>query len=220
LRTIPSAAAVAATLAAALLLSAGSAQAAITTITNEAAYLAAVGTTGIDDYNDLIQQMYYGPVPRQAGDYAYSVNAGPKAPSLWAGTNDFADFWFTSQNRTDVTTFTLQDGVAGAGGNFFGSNAYSDPTAAASLLLTATDSTGTTVSFTLENPDVHSFVGFVSSADLVSLTVTAGQQPGVWSSIDNFHMSVAAVPEPGTYAMLLAGLGMLGWTARCRRRET
>ncbi|MUI12389.1 PEP-CTERM sorting domain-containing protein [Massilia dura] len=216
LRPIPSAAAVAATIASALLLCAGSAQAEITTFTNQASYLAAVGNTGVDNYNDLIQQMYFDQIPRQAGDYAYSVSAGPKAPAIWAGTSDYVDFWLTSQNRTDTTTFALQDGVAGAGGNFFGSDTYSHPTAAASLLLTATDSTGATVSFTLENPDVHSFVGFVSSANLVSLTVTAGQQPGVWSSIDNFHVSVAAVPEPGTYAMLLAGLGMLGWTARRR----
>jgi hypothetical protein len=217
-RSIPSAAAVAATLASALLLCAGSAQAEITAFTSQSAYLAAVGNTGVDDYNDLIQQMYFDQIPRQAGEYSYSVSAGPKAPAIWAGTDDYVDFWLTSQNRTDTTTFVLQGGVAGAGGNFFGSDIYSHPTTAASLLLTATDSTGATVSFTLENPTAQSFVGFVSSADLVSLTVTAGEQPGVWSSIDNFHVSVAAVPEPGTYAMLLAGLGMLGWTARRRRR--
>ncbi len=213
MRPIPSAVAVAATIASALLLCAGSAQAEITTFTNQASYLAAVGTTGVDNYNDLIQQMYFDQVPRQAGDYAYSVSAGPKAPAIWAGTDDYVDFWLTSQNRTDTTTFALQDGVAGAGGNFFGSDTYSHPTAAASLLLTATDSTGATVSFTLENPDVHSFVGFVSSANLVSLTVTAGQQPGVWSSIDNFHVSVAAVPEPQTWGMLAGGLALLGYAA-------
>nr|WP_229430125.1 PEP-CTERM sorting domain-containing protein [Pseudoduganella umbonata] len=199
-------------------LSAGSARADITTFTHEAAYLAAVGNTGVDNYNDLIQQMYYDEVPRQAGEYSYSVSAGPKAPALWAGTSDFVDFWLSSQNRTDTTTFVLQGGVAGAGGNFFGSDAYSHPTSAASLLLTATDSTGATVSFTLENPDVNSFVGFVSSADLVSLTVTAGQQPGVWSSIDNFHVSVAAVPEPHTWGMLAGGLALLGYASRRRRK--
>ncbi|QBE67145.1 PEP-CTERM sorting domain-containing protein [Pseudoduganella lutea] len=162
--------------------------------------------------------MYFDQIPRQAGDYAYSVSAGPKAPAIWAGTEDYVDFFLTSQNRTDITTFVLQDGVAGAGGNFFGSDAYSHPTAAASLLLTATDSTGATVTFTLENPDVHSFVGFVSSADLVSLTVTAGQQPGVWSSIDNFHISVAAVPEPQTWGMLAGGLALLGYAARRQQK--
>ncbi|MBI4936821.1 MAG: FxDxF family PEP-CTERM protein [Nitrosomonadales bacterium] len=31
--------------------------------------------------------------------------------------------------------------------------------------------------------------------------------------------SIAAVPEPETYAMLLAGLGLLGFTARRRVRS-
>ncbi|MFA9215732.1 MAG: PEP-CTERM sorting domain-containing protein [Sphingomonadaceae bacterium] len=32
-------------------------------------------------------------------------------------------------------------------------------------------------------------------------------------------LEVSAVPEPETYAMLLAGLGMLGWTARRRKQS-
>lgn len=34
--------------------------------------------------------------------------------------------------------------------------------------------------------------------------------------IDTLNLSVVAVPEPGTYALFLAGLGMLGWVARRR----
>ncbi|GAB2904457.1 hypothetical protein GCM10027046_37520 [Uliginosibacterium flavum] len=37
-------------------------------------------------------------------------------------------------------------------------------------------------------------------------------------SASNWQMSVAAVPEPSTYAMLLAGLGLLGVTARRRQQ--
>ena len=35
--------------------------------------------------------------------------------------------------------------------------------------------------------------------------------------IDDINLSVTAVPEPGTYAMLLAGLGVVGTMARRRR---
>jgi hypothetical protein len=36
-------------------------------------------------------------------------------------------------------------------------------------------------------------------------------------AIDNVSFSVTAVPEPGTYALLLAGLGVVGFLARRRR---
>ena len=36
-------------------------------------------------------------------------------------------------------------------------------------------------------------------------------------SIDNLTWQTAAVPEPSTYAMLFAGLGVVGWAARRRQ---
>ena len=48
---------------------------------------------------------------------------------------------------------------------------------------------------------------------------------GVYNALDNVHSSqlfitnVSAVPEPETYAMLLAGLGLVGFMAR-RRKES
>jgi len=64
-------------------------------------------------------------------------------------------------------------------------------------------------------------------------TITTGWAPGdtLWLrwieqndpgtdhglAIDNLSFSVTAVPEPGTYALLLAGLGVVGFLARRRR---
>lgn len=38
------------------------------------------------------------------------------------------------------------------------------------------------------------------------------------TDLGHTYLTVAAVPEPETYAMLLAGLGVTGWVARRRRR--
>ena len=38
------------------------------------------------------------------------------------------------------------------------------------------------------------------------------------TSTTNNLIEVAAVPEPETYAMLLAGLGVVGWSLRKRQR--
>ncbi|OQW85811.1 MAG: hypothetical protein BWK72_20440 [Rhodoferax ferrireducens] len=40
----------------------------------------------------------------------------------------------------------------------------------------------------------------------------------VYAQVDNINLSVTAVPEPETYAMFLAGLGLIGGIARRRNR--
>lgn len=45
---------------------------------------------------------------------------------------------------------------------------------------------------------------------------TDGAAYSLRGSIDSVTISAAPVPEPETYAMLLAGLGLLGWKARSR----
>jgi hypothetical protein len=52
-------------------------------------------------------------------------------------------------------------------------------------------------------------------------TGQAGVRNGYWPSIDNLRINelAAPVPEPETYAMLLAGLGLMGCIARRRKQK-
>jgi hypothetical protein len=57
-----------------------------------------------------------------------------------------------------------------------------------------------------------------ASAGLVGLTFAAGgTSDGLGGSLDN--VSITAVPEPETYAMLLAGMGLMGTIARRRKAK-
>ena len=67
-------------------------------------------------------------------------------------------------------------------------------------------------------PSSVGFVGITSSVGIGSVRWLADRGGIKDSAIDNIYVGVAAVPEPQTYALLLAGLGVTG--ALARRRAT
>ncbi|GGY05709.1 PEP-CTERM sorting domain-containing protein [Pseudoduganella dura] len=205
--------------AVASLIFATSASADITAYTSQASYLAAVGTSGVDTFDDLQIWNYPTPAPRQAGDFGYSVTAGPVVNEYWGATDNGSDWWMSTGYSHDQLAYSgFGEGIVGAGGFFFGSwyNGTSLPIDA--IRVTATDSTGATLTWTIESPEVNSFVGFVSDTHLTSLTVWKDNIPDTFITVNDLHLSVAAVPEPATYGMLLGGLALLGAAARKRRR--
>lgn len=46
------------------------------------------------------------------------------------------------------------------------------------------------------------------------------QNVGVLDNVGNLTVAIAPIPEPETYAMLLAGLGLLGVAARRRKLKS
>ena len=199
-----------------LLATAGTAQAAITVYTSLAAFNAATLVRGTDTFAGFsITGTTPSPITRNAGPFSYTANAGTSGTFYGGGTT--ANPFLSTDTATDFMNFSgFSAGVAGLGGNFFGSN-VSGLFAAGGVTLTATDASGTTTQ-TIASATESGFLGFVSNTGLLSATVTSVQPSTgfLWPSADNLVLATV-VPEPGTYAMMLAGLGVLGFMARRRR---
>ncbi len=207
------------------LVCASAAQATVVTYTNQAAFLSALGTavTGTDTFDDLLSNVSYaGPLSRTAGSYSYTASAGPASPTLY-GAGGASDAWLSTNVATDpITLDSFASGVFAAGAQFFDSNVKGkNRILPGSITVTATDGSGST-SQLLTNPTPSTFVGFISTGQLLSVVVTAASPFAAlpaWPTVNNLTLAVAAVPEPETALMLLGGLSALGFLARRRRSQ-
>ena len=198
----------------------GTAQAAFTVFTTQAAFNTATSAQGVDTYTGFsITGTTGSPITRTAGVYGYTGTAA----NDFFGAGTTANPWLSTNTATDSILFNGFTNTPNAiGGNFFGSD-VAGAFAAGNITLTAVDSLGATSTQTITGATVTSFLGFVSTGNIVSLTVTSVQPTTgfLWPTVDNLTLAKRAaaggVPEPMTWAMMIAGFGMVG--ASMRRRS-
>jgi len=127
----------------------------------------------------------------QATYYTYTLGFSNPIDSLSFTTPSFG---YATMAAWSATAYSADNTVLGSVGN---PNLTFSGTAAASYTLS-----GPAIQYVLFSSDAESWAG-------TNLTIDSLQ----------FTAPVAPVPEPETYAMLLAGLGLMGFTARRRKNK-
>ena len=134
------------------------------------------------------------------GGYGFGDN-GAWSGLTMAGTND----------EGSTMTLTFSQAVAGVGAFFNYSPFHFGPATIAVYDATHTLIESTALTFTTDGQNQGEFHGFLENTATISYFTMTGAYIGATD------FAVQAVPEPGTYAMLLAGLGLLGVAARRRK---
>lgn len=124
----------------------------------------------------------------------------------------------------EVGSFTVVDGGF-AGDTFkvtnFGSDIGATSAVASAVYATATD-TGNNFEAALANPAFSNAVltfgeGSYSISGRLDQSVTMDGTSPLNATLGAVRLTVAPIPEPSTYALLLGGLGLVGLLARRRR---
>jgi hypothetical protein len=188
-------------LAAALVLATGSAQAALTVYTDRASFEVASAAAAVDTFDDLRAAFIPSPLLRSAGSFGYRVSAVGDFLPLASGPGEA---WLTTISLVPVTLGSFSGGVTAAGGNFFATS-FDGAVLDRSVTVLATDAGGT-LSQTFTGAAPGGFIGFVSDQALVSLVISVAG-PGAYVTLND--VALAAVPEPAPAFALLAGGALL-----------
>ncbi|HSI45155.1 MAG TPA: FxDxF family PEP-CTERM protein [Methylophilus sp.] len=146
--------------------------------------------------------------------YAATYNATPSGNGYQFSSSFSDDSSFNFDDYISFSTAGLQNivaSVSGSGGSAFSFETFNLLDADKKLVATGSVLNGTpTVSF-----------GFLESTQFGNFYLhVVGSSVGATSGYNGTITTAAAVPEPETYALLLAGLCLVGIVGRKKMRET
>ena len=165
---------------------------------------------------------YTFPTPGSADPYAFTSTTPPGTNANQLRITPIgAGQWLTTTVANNALTFQFGAGVSAVGGEF-GLAEFSLVSGTYSLVSTGTITLslddGTTEVIALSPQDASPFRGFFSSTAISSLTFQGPSGSSIFAAVNSLIVG-AAVPEPGSLALVAIGLGVLAGTSGLRRRR-
>lgn len=216
-------------MALAAVLAPAAAKAQPTTFSSFDAFAAAVGTRGVDTFDDLTAgEFVEGPLARQAGTFGYSVAANGSGSSFFFPLDnpvDATDIWLSTEDALASITFSgFGNDVRAIGGNFFATDFFNGAFSAADLIFIAEDVNSTMVERTLSPQSTDAFFGVLFDNPLRSLRLVVVNDPdpsaeAFFATANNLVLAQgpASVPVPEPSTLLLVAVPLVLLLVRRRR---
>lgn len=191
------------------------ATAALVTYTDRASFLAAAGPVTTETFNSAAEEtsfqtapLVYGPLSVQGYGDQLDRNFVDIPPHQFP---EFSVDGSTNLNAFVMVggglVFTFASPITAWGADFA---AFQND-----LIRSTITAGGVTVTPLAQFGNTGRFYGFISDVAFTTVTFAGVQNDGF--AIDNVSFAGGTVPEPASWAMLIAGFGLVGATARRRR---
>jgi hypothetical protein len=151
---------------------------------------------------------------------ATSSNFGGSTPYSFAGSGSWSGTPMVAIGlQTAIMSFTFADPVSAALAEFNWARSSSSP----DLVFRAYNAAGTlleTLTFDSQDPTrLTGFYGFQRATNDIARFEVQGYWVGA-RNLSTLKADIAAVPEPASWAMMIAGFGLIGTAARRTRRHS
>ena len=180
--------------------------------TNRIEFLSVLSDYDTDDFNDLPSLTTLDtPLARSDGGFSYELTTIGETNFAVSGVNYVGTAVSSELDGATLTLGNFSGNVDAIGADFFATDDLANKTNSTGLSVTLNGGVTTVPISSVSTSSEHQFVGFIATGSDSISSVELSSDLGVWGTIDNVEIGVAAaIPEPATLGLIsICGIGAL-----------